>query len=79
MAQIASAVGREFSSDLLSAVAERSPQELQSGLDELVDAGLVLQRGTLPHATFTFKHALIQDAAYYEGHAGACMLELQMS
>ena len=64
IAQFGSAIGREFSFDLLSAVAERSSEELQMGLTSLVAAGLIFQRGTLPHATFLFKHALIQDAAY---------------
>jgi hypothetical protein len=64
IAQIGSAIGREFLFELLSAVAERPPHELQAGLDKLVDSGLVFQRGTQPDATFHFKHALIQDAAY---------------
>jgi hypothetical protein len=64
IAQIGSGIGREFSFELLSAVAERPSNELQAGLNKLVEAGLVFQRGTLPHATFLFKHALIQDAAY---------------
>jgi predicted ATPase len=64
IAQIGSAIGREFSFDLLSAVAKRPSNELQAGLDKLVEAGLVLQRGMPPHATYFFKHALIQDAAY---------------
>jgi predicted ATPase len=62
--QIGAAIGREFSFELLSAVSERPPNELQADLDKLVEAGLVFQRGMLPHATFHFKHALIQDAAY---------------
>jgi predicted ATPase len=64
IAQIGSAIGRELSFELLSAVAERPSNELQAGLDKLVEAGLVFQRGTPPHAMFLFKHALIQDAAY---------------
>jgi predicted ATPase len=64
IAQIGSAIGREFSFELLSAVAERPSDELQAGVDKLVDAGLVIQRGTPPRATYHFKHALIQDAAY---------------
>src|SRR5262249_15898126 len=37
---------------------------LQQGLRQLVEAELVYQRGMPPQATYTFKHALIQDAAY---------------
>jgi predicted ATPase len=64
LAQIGSAIGREFSFELLAAVAKRASNALQAGLDKLVNAGLVFQRGTPPHSTFHFKHALIQDAAY---------------
>ena len=64
IAQIASAIGREFSFELLLVVAECPTEELQAALTRLVDAGLIFQRGTSPHATFLFKHALIQDAAY---------------
>jgi class 3 adenylate cyclase len=64
VAQIGSAIGREFSFELVSAVAGQRQTELRVGLDKLVDAGLIFQRGTPPQATFLFKHALIQDAAY---------------
>ena len=64
IAQFGSAIGREFSFDLLSAVAERPFEVVQSSLTRLVDAGLIFQRGTPPQATYLFKHALIQDAAY---------------
>jgi predicted ATPase len=60
VAQIGAAIGREFSYDLLTAVAQRSEIEVQNGLERLVVAGLVFQRG----AVHTFKHALVQDAAY---------------
>jgi predicted ATPase len=43
-------------------VAERQTEE--AGLNKLVNAGLIVQRGTRSHATFLFKHALVQDAAY---------------
>jgi predicted ATPase len=62
--QVASAIGREFSFDLLSAVVGRSSEELRRALETLVDAGILHQRGSWPHAIFMFKHALIQDAAY---------------
>jgi predicted ATPase len=64
VAQIGAAIGREFSYDLLAAVARRSDNQLLDALDQLVSAGLVLRRGVLPHASFLFKHALVQDAAY---------------
>jgi class 3 adenylate cyclase len=68
VAQIGSAIGREFSRALLAAVTaalrEPSPAELQPALDKLVAAELVWARGTPPDATYAFKHALVQDAAY---------------
>jgi tetratricopeptide (TPR) repeat protein len=64
VAQIGAVIGREFSYELISAVADRGDDALRAGLDQLVDAGLVSQRGSLPEATFLFKHALVQDAAY---------------
>jgi predicted ATPase len=44
--------------------ADRPEAELQAALQQLVAAELVFRRGTLPEATYTFKHALVQDAAY---------------
>jgi class 3 adenylate cyclase/predicted ATPase len=64
LAQIGAAIGREFSYPLLLAVMEKSESELRSALDRLVRARLVFQRGSPPDATYFFKHALIQDAAY---------------
>jgi class 3 adenylate cyclase/tetratricopeptide (TPR) repeat protein len=64
VAQIGAALGREFSYELLAAVARRPDERLRGALDQLVDAGLVFRRGVPPHASFVFKHALIQDAAY---------------
>jgi class 3 adenylate cyclase len=64
IAQIGAAIGREFSYELLAAVAQRDKAELQAALRLLVDAGLVFQRGVPPDAFFLFKHALVQDAAY---------------
>jgi predicted ATPase len=63
-AQIGAAIGREFSHALLAAVARESEAELGSSLDRLVGAGLLYRQGTPLHATFLFKHALIQDTAY---------------
>lgn len=64
VAQIGAALGREFSYELLAAVAGRSDQRLRAALDQLVDSGLVFRRGVPPQASFVFKHALVQDAAY---------------
>ena len=64
VAQIGAAIGREFSHALLAAVADRSEPELQAALDRLVSSELVFRRGTPPEATYSFKHALVQDAAY---------------
>jgi class 3 adenylate cyclase/tetratricopeptide (TPR) repeat protein len=64
VAQIGAAIGREFTYELLAAVAHYSDEQLRDALNKLVDAGLVYRRGALPQASFIFKHALIQDAAY---------------
>lgn len=64
VAQIGAAIGRDFSYELLAAVAQIGDLQLRSALDQLTDAGLVFRRGTPPTATFLFKHALVQDAAY---------------
>jgi predicted ATPase len=64
VAQIGAMIGREFSQELLAAVAGLPEAALTQGLDELVNAGLAFRRGTPPEATYTFKHALVQDAAY---------------
>jgi predicted ATPase len=64
VAQIGAAIGREFSHLLLDAVVRKSPAELQSALDRLIEAGLLFRQGVPPHATYLFKHALVQDAAY---------------
>jgi class 3 adenylate cyclase/predicted ATPase len=64
VAQIGAAIGREFSYTLLAAVTDRPETELQAALDQLVASELVFRRGTPPDATYSFKHALVQDAAY---------------
>ena len=64
MAQIGAAIGREFSHALLAAVAGLPGHELNSALDRLLQSGLLSRQGAPPHATYLFKHALIQDAAY---------------
>lgn len=64
IAQIAAAIGREFSYELLTVVAQRGHEEVTTSLGRLTDAGLVFCRGTLPRAVFLFKHALVRDTAY---------------
>ena len=64
VAQIGAAIGREFSHEFLAAVARRSKAQLTDALDQLTAAGLVLRRGSPPRASYVFKHALVQDAAY---------------
>ena len=64
VAQIGAAIGREFSHPLLAAVARKSEVELEAALDRLISAGLLFRQGVPPHATYLFKHALVQDAAY---------------
>jgi predicted ATPase len=64
LAQIGATIGREFSHALLAAVARKPETELVSALDRLVAAGLVFPQNVPPHATYLFKHALVQDAAY---------------
>ena len=64
IAQIGAAIGREFSHALLGAVAGKPEAELASALDRLIAAGLLFRQGAPPHATYLFKHALLQDAAY---------------
>ena len=64
VAQIGAAIGRQFSFELLAAVARRNHAQLTDALDQLVAAGLVFRCGSPPHASFMFKHSLVQDAAY---------------
>jgi predicted ATPase len=64
VAQIGAALGRSFSHELISAVAQMPQQKLDDALAQLVTAELIFRRGTPPDAEYTFKHALVQDAAY---------------
>ncbi|HUH83419.1 MAG TPA: AAA family ATPase [Stellaceae bacterium] len=64
VAQIAAALGRHFSHELIGAVAAMPQEQLDDGLARLVQAELIFRRGTPPDAQYTFKHALVQDAAY---------------
>jgi len=64
LAQIGAAIGREFSHPLLAAVVRKPEAELQTALDRLISAGLLLREGRAPYATYFFKHALVRDVAY---------------
>jgi predicted ATPase len=64
LAQIGAAIGREFSLSLLAAVVRKPETAINSALDRLFHAGLLFRQGVPPHATYLFKHALVQDAAY---------------
>jgi class 3 adenylate cyclase/predicted ATPase len=64
IAQLAAVIGRQFSFELLQAISQLDAMMLQRELGRLVEAELVYQRGLPPQTTYTFKHALIQDAAY---------------
>jgi class 3 adenylate cyclase/predicted ATPase len=64
IAQIGAAIGREFSWELIAAVAPHPKSELDQALAQLTASGLAFQQGTPPDAVYTFKHALVQDAAY---------------
>jgi predicted ATPase len=64
VAQIAAALGRQFSHELISAVALMPQPQLDDALAQLVSAELIYRRGRPPDAEFIFKHALVQDAAY---------------
>jgi class 3 adenylate cyclase/predicted ATPase len=64
IAQIGAVIGREFSHELLSAVSASSESQLKAFLQELVSSELVFRRGSHLNAVYSFKHALVQDAAY---------------
>ena len=64
VAQIGAAIGRDFSYTLLRCVAGRDDLALSAALGQLEEAELLLRRGTPPDASYSFKHALVQEAAY---------------
>ena len=64
IAQIASAIGREFRLDLLLAVVDRPPEVVNAAIEKLIAAQLVIGRGTEPQQSFSFRHALVQEIAY---------------
>jgi predicted ATPase/class 3 adenylate cyclase len=64
VAQIGAVAGRDFHYELLNAVAGLPRVRLDEALDQLVRSELVFRRGEIPNAVYTFKHALVRDAAY---------------
>jgi len=64
VAQTAACIGREFGYDLLAGVSPLKQTDLTAALDQLVAAELIFKRGVAPASTYTFKHALVRDAAY---------------
>ncbi len=64
VAQIGAALARQFTHELIGAVAPMPQPHLDDALAQLVSAELIYRRGTPPDAEYTFKHALVQDAAY---------------
>jgi predicted ATPase/class 3 adenylate cyclase len=64
IAQTASAIGREFSYEMIRAVSDQDDGSLQTSLDQLAQGSLLVQRGVPPQAMYMFKHALVQDVSY---------------
>jgi tetratricopeptide (TPR) repeat protein len=64
VAQTAACIGRDFAVQLLSAVLPMAQNALQSALDQLVATDLILPNGEAPSLSYSFKHALVRDAAY---------------
>ena len=62
--QVGACIGREFSFELLAEVSAPPADELSAALDQFTEAELIFRRGDPPAAVYTFKHALVQDAAY---------------
>ena len=64
VAQLGATLGREFTYERLTAISSLDEFTLQRALGQLTEAELLFRRGFPPHATYIFKHALIQEAAY---------------
>lgn len=64
VAQIGAIIGREFTPKLLASISQLSGVQLEDALDRLVNSGLMFRRGVPPDVRYTFKHALVRDAAY---------------
>lgn len=65
VAQIGAVIGRSFEYELIDIISPMPEDQLRSALEQLVESELVFCRGNPPHATYSFKHALVQDAAYH--------------
>ena len=64
VAQVAAAIGRDFTLEMLEPICDLSRPQLDRALDELVGAGVLNRRSAASEASYVFKHALVQDAAY---------------
>ncbi|MDA9436796.1 AAA family ATPase [Bradyrhizobium sp. CCBAU 51627] len=64
VASIGAAIGREFSYELIAAISALAPLDIDAALGQLTASGLVTRRGMPPLASYSFKHALVQDSAY---------------
>jgi class 3 adenylate cyclase/predicted ATPase len=64
VAQVGAVIGREFSQELLAAIIMMPEPELAQALDRLIRGEIIFRRGVPPNASYVFKHALVQDAAY---------------
>ena len=64
LAQLCAVVGREFSHELIAAVSPLREPALTEALSQLAQSQLIFRQGVAPEATYMFKHALVQDAAY---------------
>ena len=62
--QAGAAIGRDFTYELLQATVDVTDSQLRQALDLFVASGLIFQEGEIPNATYHFKHALVQEAAY---------------
>ena len=64
IAQVGAVIGRDFTYALIASASETAEGELDNALDQIIASELMFCRGTPPDAIYTFKHALVQDAAY---------------
>src|SRR5262245_8017675 len=64
IAQIAAVIGREFSFEMMQSISHLPAKQLEHALAELVQAEIIVAHGQPPFASYTFRHALVQDAAY---------------
>jgi hypothetical protein len=64
LAQMAACIGREFDHALLASIASLTSQDLDASIRPLLDSGLVFRHGQDAHRVYSFKHALVRDAAY---------------